>query len=114
MNQLLSHLVLPVLVGSVVDLDDLIKKQQDILNQYEKEMNAIDNECFNNNDINSNSDLSTVDLESSCTKNKSTSAIEIGDDDTQKASTIRKFLERRTRISKQLSLFLLTQVLTVF
>ncbi len=73
-------------------------------------MNVIDNECFNNNnnDINSNSDLSTVDLESSCKKNKSTSAIEIGgDDDTQKASTIRKFLERRTRISKQLSLFLL-------
>ena len=90
MNQLLSHLVLPVLIGSLVDVEHLVEAQQDINDQYARELNRIDGENFNENNHNK------------------------VDDDTQKASAIRKFLESRTRISKQLALFLLTQVLSVF
>ena len=144
MNQLLSHLVLPVLVGSLVDVDDLVQKQQDILDNYEREMDAIDdaqqqlNERNHQNNVISenttsnkplvtnsnpnshpNSELSDVNQlqtdKGNLTRAKSdSSSIAAADDDTQKASAIRKFLERRTRISKQLALFLLTQVLTVF
>ena len=116
MNQLLSHLVLPVLIGSLVDVDDLVKIQQELLDQYEKEMNSVDNEnsvepMLTENDNNDNNTTENIINEEA---NKSTSMLEMADDDTQKASAIRKFLQRRSRISKQLSLFLLTQVLTVF
>ena len=126
MNQLLSHLVLPVLIGSLVDVDDLVRIQQEKLNQYDKEYNDIDQEnsvepMMNTEPENNNTSnkpktdiMQSPDMEKSNVANKSTSMLEVADDDTQKASAIRKFLERRTRISKQLSLFLLTQVLTVF
>ncbi len=69
------------------------------MDQYENEMNAIDNTNNNGNDTESD-------------KNKSTSAIYINcNDDAQKASTTRKFLEHCTCISKQLSLFLLTSII---
>lgn len=126
MNQLLSHLVLPVLIGSLVDVDDLVKIQQEKLNQYDKEYNDIDQENSVEpmmNTIEPDKDIinkpetniiQNSDMTKSNDANKSTSMLEVADDDTQKASAIRKFLERRTRISKQLALFLLTQVLTVF
>ena len=140
MNQLLSHLVLPVLVGSLVEVDKLVQKQQDILDEFDKEMNAVDdnieidpNNFITDNDQNDNKqekielnghkksddDIGKVGKEPSelkeAAKSKSKSSSELDAlDDKQKASNIRKFMERRTRISKQLSLFLLTQVLTVF
>ena len=125
MNQLLSHLVLPVLIGSLVDVDDLVRIQQQKMNEFDKEFNDIDKEnsvepMMNTDPIKNSTSRPTVnnrngqDLNKSNFGNKSASMLEVADDDTQKASAIRKFLERRTRISKQLSLFLLTQVLTVF
>jgi len=156
MNQVLSHLVLPVLVGSLVEVDDLLKVQQRLLQQFDAEMDRVDSDnrvqpMMANSPMDADDQhdakyeeqeqeqeeqppppqapqaqdrqptepttdkLDSVDaLGSLVDMNKSTSMLEVGDDDTQKASAIRKFLQRRTRISKQLALFLLTQVLTVF
>ncbi len=105
MKQLLAHSVVSILVSSLVE--------NDMSNEYEIEMNSIDNTNINitiNTSTTEINSLSAVDAEPSHDKlmvNKNTSVISTGNGDRQKPQ---QSLERRICVSKQLSLFPLTQV----